>query len=121
MTRSPNAVRLRADYSARPARTGSKRDKLEAEQLRLSQAWCKHLSALANWRGHFQRLQDAPPSDWRSNECADALVMMRHHETTASAFSTLLESIERELKTFEKHEESSATARRNLAGYRRRR
>ena len=115
MTRSPNAVRLRADYSARPARKGSRRAKLEAEHLRASTRWSEHLVAFADWRGRLQRLKDCPPSAWKSEECGEALKMMHFHESTAKALDTLLKSYERELKTFERHEESLATARRHLA------
>jgi hypothetical protein len=95
-----------------------KRARLEAEHLRACMRWTKHLNALADWRGHFQRLKDCPPSTWRSEQQAEALEMMRFHESTAAALDTLLRSTERELKTFERHEKTMAEARRHLAGRR---
>jgi hypothetical protein len=83
-------------------------------------AWTKHLNAFANWRGHLDRLKDCPPSAWKSEQQGEALQMMRHHESTASALDSLLASTERELRTLEKNDETMATARRHLAGHRRR-
>jgi hypothetical protein len=97
----------------------SKRDQLEAEQSRLTAAWCKQLVALADARAYFARLRGAPPSEWRSQECAEALARMRHHETTAAAFSTLLEPVERALRNLDAHAEATARAHRLLARRRR--
>jgi hypothetical protein len=97
------------------ARKGTRRDKLESEQLRLSEAWTRQLNLLADARNYFSRLKDAPPSEWRSQELAEALARMHHHESTARALDTLLRSYERELKVFERHDESMATSRRHLA------
>jgi uncharacterized protein with PIN domain len=112
MTRSPTAVPLRADYSARPAR---KRAKLEADRARLTEAWCKHLTALADTRNYLARLKDAPSSEWASNERAEVLTRMRHHEVTASALDTLLRGVERDIALIDAHQETMATARGHLA------
>jgi hypothetical protein len=100
------------------ARKGSRRAKLEAEHLQASAAWTRQLTLLADARAYFGRLKDAPPGQWASEERAEALTRMHFHESTARALDTLLKSYERELKTFERHEESLATARRHLVGHR---
>jgi hypothetical protein len=109
--RNAYAAIARAELSG-PAKR--KRDRLEAEHLEASMRWCKHLDALADWRGHFSRLRDCPPSTWRSEQQAEALQMMRFHESTAKALNTLLKSCERELKSLERCAESMAMARRYL-------
>jgi hypothetical protein len=96
-----------------PAKT--KHQRLERELLKASTGWVKHLNSLADWRGHFQRLKDCPPSTWRSEQQAEALEMMRHHESTAAAYDTLLRSTERELKSLEHCAESMTTAREILS------
>jgi hypothetical protein len=73
---------------------------------------------LADVRAYFDRLKDAPRGEWASNERAETLERMHFHESTARAFDTLLKSYERELKTFEKYEETMAESRRHLAGHR---
>jgi hypothetical protein len=90
-------------------------DALRVEQQRLTEAWCRQLNLLADARGYFARLRDAPPSDWAAQERATALQHMRHHEVTAGAFHTLLQGVERDLQRLESHAESMKTARRLLS------
>jgi hypothetical protein len=96
----------------------SKRDKLEAEQLRLSAAWTRQLTLLADARNYFVRLREAPPSEWRSQELAEALGRRRNHEIIAAAIDTLLRGVERDIKVLDEHQRSIATARQHVAGHR---
>jgi hypothetical protein len=115
---APSPAASQLTVSAPSPAAKSKRAKLEAEQVRLSELWCRQLGLLADARNYFGRLKSAPMSEWASNERAEVLSRMRAHESTASALNTLLKSNERELKTFEKHEETLATSRRHLRGRR---
>jgi hypothetical protein len=89
---------------------------LEAERLRLTTAWTRQLTLLADARAYFGRLKDAPPGEWVSGERAEVLARMRHHEVTAAAIDTLLRGVERDIKVLDAHQETMATARRHLAG-----
>jgi hypothetical protein len=93
----------------------SNRDQLEAEQLRLTKLWCEQLSRLASCRNYLARLRDAPISEWRSEECAETLARLRHHESTAASYNILLQGVERDIALIDAHQETMATARQHLA------
>jgi hypothetical protein len=96
----------------------SNRDQLEVEQLRLTTAWTRQLTLLADARAYFGRLKDAPPSEWRSQELAEALGRRRNHEIIASAINCLLRGVERDIALLDRAEETMAESRRHLAKHR---
>jgi hypothetical protein len=95
-----------------------KRDRLEVERTKLTMGWCKQLTLLADACAYFGRLKDAPASEWRSQEMAEALTRRRFHESTAAAYDTLLRSVEQEIAAIEGHAETMAESRRLLARHR---
>jgi hypothetical protein len=96
-----------------------KRDRLEVERTKLTMGWCKQLTLLADACAYFGRLKDAPASEWRSQEMAEALTRRRFHESTAAAYDTLLRGVERDIAAIDAHAETMAESRRHLAGRRR--
>jgi hypothetical protein len=92
---------------------------LEAEQLRLTTAWTRQLTLLADARAYFGRLKHAPMSGWVAGERAAALTAMRNHEVIAAAIDILLRGVERDIALLDRAEATMAESARHLAGRRR--